>query len=76
MTEYIEVLASKSKPEIASNVVDMRIGKPTTIKAEPFYKFNLITHNPDDKKICRRGYFKQCRLLSNQRCALQYFETH
>lgn len=47
LLEYFEVLASKTNHEVASNVVDMLISNPSTIKTEPFYKFNLIIADRD-----------------------------
>ncbi len=50
LLEYFEVLTLKTNHVVASDVVDMLIGNPATVKAEPFYQFNLITADADDNK--------------------------
>lgn len=50
LLEYLEVITLKSKPQIAIDTVDMIIGNPATVKAEPYYRFYLIANDADDNK--------------------------
>lgn len=49
--EYIEVIARKTTPEVAYNVEQYLQYSPYVIHQEVYYKWNLITIDPDDNKF-------------------------
>ncbi|HEX8734266.1 MAG TPA: putative toxin-antitoxin system toxin component, PIN family [Pyrinomonadaceae bacterium] len=60
--EYEEVLAEKTSPEVAENVINFITVNPFTEKLEIFFKFGLITEDEDDNK------FVDCAIASNAIC--------
>ena len=59
LEEYEEILTQSTNSVIASNVVQTLLNAPTVEFIEPFYRFNLITQDPDDNK------FVDCAIASN-----------
>ena len=59
LEEYEEILTQSTNSIIASNVVQTLLNAPTVELIEPFYRFNLITNDPDDNK------FVDCAIASN-----------
>jgi putative PIN family toxin of toxin-antitoxin system len=50
LMEYLEIISNKANLEIATNIVDMILSLPFTIKGEPYFRFNLINADADDNK--------------------------
>jgi len=59
LEEYEEILTQSTNSVIASNVVQTLLNAPTIEFIEPFYRFNLITQDPDDNK------FVDCAIAGN-----------
>lgn len=59
LEEYEEIITQSTNSIIASNVVQTLLNAPTVELIEPFYRFNLITNDPDDNK------FVDCAIASN-----------
>ena len=59
LEEYEEILTQSTNSVIASNVVQTLLNAPTVELIEPFYRFNLITQDPDDNK------FVDCAIAGN-----------
>ena len=59
LNEYEEIITRYSSPQVAKNVVDAIAHSPHTLYKESFFKFRLITQDPDDNK------FVDCALASN-----------
>ncbi len=62
LSEYEEILDSKTKPEIKTAVIDFLITADNVYKTFPYFKWNLITVDPDDNK------FVDCAIASNADC--------
>lgn len=50
LTEYIEIIGSRTKPGIASNLADLLTRLENVNKIEVHYNWLLITADPDDNK--------------------------
>ena len=59
LEEYEEILTQSTNSVIASNVIQTLLNAPTVEFIEPFYRFNLITQDPDDNK------FVDCAIAGN-----------
>ena len=59
MNEYEEIITRYSSLQVAKNVVDAIAHSPHTLYKESYFKFRLITQDPDDNK------FVDCALASN-----------
>ena len=59
LEEYEEILAQNTNSVIASNVIQTLLNAPTVEQIETFYRFNLITQDPDDNK------FVDCAFAAN-----------
>ena len=59
LTEYHEVLARKTSPEVAENVTSFIIVNPNTFQTPIYFNFNLSTVDPDDNK------FVDCAIASD-----------
>lgn len=59
MFEYREVLERKSSHEVAENVINFIDMHPSTVHTPIYFKFGLITEDPDDNK------FVDCAITSN-----------
>ena len=62
LEEYQEILANKTTPSIASNVVSIMLNAPNIRLVTPYYRFDLITSDPDDNK------FVDCAIASGAEC--------
>jgi len=51
MEEYLEVIAEKTTPTIANNIVDLLLSLSNVIKVDVYYKWNLIEEDKDDNKF-------------------------
>jgi len=51
LLEYLEIIGMKTSQTIASNVISTILSKPNTKYITPFYKFGLISSDPDDNKF-------------------------
>lgn len=59
LEEYEEVIARKTSPLIASNVIQTLINSPYVRTIDPYYHFRLIKEDPDDNK------FVDCAIAAN-----------
>lgn len=59
LLEYEEIIARKTTPEIAANVMRVIIESPHTLRIIPHYHWNLVKADPDDNK------FVDCALAAN-----------
>ncbi len=57
--EYAEILARKTTPMIAHNIVEMLITLPSVHKQDIYYKWQLINADKDDNK------FVDCAIAGN-----------
>lgn len=57
--EYHEILLQKTNSEVANNLIKFISVSSSTILADIFYNFNLITNDPDDNK------YVDCYISSN-----------
>ncbi len=51
LLEYQEIAALKMTPQISENIIELLIKQPNTVKTEIFYRWQLITADPDDNKF-------------------------
>jgi putative PIN family toxin of toxin-antitoxin system len=51
LQEYEELLSRFYSPEIANFVAEMLVKSPNVVQIIPFYKWNLISIDPDDNKF-------------------------
>ncbi len=51
LNEYIEILQRETSETFASLVLEVILNNPHTLFINTFYKFNLITADPDDNKF-------------------------
>lgn len=49
--EYEEIIGRNVNSKFASLVVDVLLNNPFTLFVTPFYKFNIISSDPDDNKF-------------------------
>ena len=59
LAEYEEVIARKTRPEIARNVIDYIMQRKNVELIDPHFHFNLIAADPDDNK------FVDCAFAAN-----------
>lgn len=59
LEEYEEVIARKTKPEVARNVIDFIMKQRNVELIDPFFRMELITADPDDNK------FVDCAFAAN-----------
>ena len=59
LDEYVEILERNTSPLFASLAIDVITNNPHTLFVTPYYKFNLITADPEDNK------FVDCAVASN-----------
>lgn len=59
LEEYEEILQRLTDLDTAQLVVELIINNPYTLFLTPYYKFNLITDDPDDNK------FVDCAIAAN-----------
>ena len=51
LTEYEEIIGSKTTPQIAANIVEMLLTLRNVKKVDIFFKWQLIEADPDDNKF-------------------------
>ena len=51
LNEYVEILQRETSETFASLVLEVILNNPNTLFINTFYKFNLITVDPDDNKF-------------------------
>lgn len=61
LEEYIEILSRKTTPKIADNVSNLILNLSNVERIEVYYKWNLISRDPDDNK------FVDCAIAGNVR---------
>ena len=59
LTEYEEIIALKTNPIIAANVVQTLLNSPFVRLIDPYFQFNLIEKDKDDNK------FVDCAIAAN-----------
>ena len=59
LEEYEEIIAQKTTPVIASNVVQTLLNAPSVELIDAFFRFELIQNDPDDNK------FVDCAIAGN-----------
>lgn len=59
INEYHEIIARLTNEKLADNVIHTILTKKNIQKVNVFYRFNLITSDPDDNK------FVDCAIISN-----------
>ena len=59
LEEYEEVIARKTRPEVARNVIDFIMQQDNVELIDPYFHMNLITADPDDNK------FVDCAFAAN-----------
>lgn len=60
--EYEEILLRLTNAETTRVVIEAIINNPSTIFVTPYYRFNLITADPDDNK------FVDCAIAAAAKC--------
>ena len=68
LMEYEEILSVKTSPFFANAIIKTLLNKRNLIRVSPFWRFGLITQDPDDNKfvdcaICGRAEY----LVSNDK---------
>lgn len=48
LEEYEEIIAEKTTPSLAKNVVDLIVKSENVVQVNTYYHWNLITADPDD----------------------------
>lgn len=61
LAEYAEILERKTTNTFAALVLDVITNSPYTLFITPYFKFNVITADPDDNK------FVDCAIQANAR---------
>jgi putative PIN family toxin of toxin-antitoxin system len=51
LNEYVEIFAQKMTSEIAENILELILKQANTIETDIYYRWNLITIDPDDNKF-------------------------
>lgn len=51
LDEYAEIFEQKMNAEISSNIIELILKQPNSIKTEIFYRWGLITADYDDNKF-------------------------
>ena len=59
LEEYEEIIAQKTNPVIASNVIQTLLNAPSVELIDAFFRFELIQKDPDDNK------FVDCAIAGN-----------
>ena len=59
LEEYEEIIAEKTNPQIASNVIQVLINSPYVRLVETYFHFHLINEDKDDNK------FVDCAIAAN-----------
>lgn len=59
--EYAEIIAQKTTPQIADNVIKLILNRPNVKQLSPYFQFRLIEADPDDNK------FVDCAIVAGAR---------
>ncbi len=59
LAEYEEILCQKTNAVVAAMVLQIIVQSPNTKRIDAYYRWNLITSDPDDNK------FVDCAILAN-----------
>jgi putative PIN family toxin of toxin-antitoxin system len=59
MTEYEEILARKTSHVFAEMIIHIILNSENVVFLDPYYRFGLITADPDDNK------FVDCAIMAN-----------
>jgi len=59
LSEYEEILARKTSPAFAEKIIYIILNSENVVFVNPFYRFELITADPDDNK------FVDCAIVGN-----------
>ena len=51
LEEYEEIIAQKTTPTLAKNVVDLIVKSPNVVQVNTYFHWGLITADPDDNKF-------------------------
>lgn len=51
LLEYEEIIARRTRPEIASDILKTLLSLPNVEQIEPYFRWNLITNDPTDNKF-------------------------
>ena len=51
LEEYSEIFSEKIIPIISKNIIELILENSNTVQTDIFYKWNLITSDPDDNKF-------------------------
>lgn len=51
LLEYEEMIAKMTRPEVASNVIELILNQPNVERIEPTFRLGLIEADPDDNKF-------------------------
>ncbi len=68
LMEYEEILSEKTSPIFAESIIQTLLNRKNLIRVSPVWRFNMITHDPDDNKfvdcaVCGQAEF----LISNDK---------
>lgn len=59
LNEYFEIISQKANEIVANNVVEMLLSNSAVFKVNTFFKWQLMTNDPDDDK------FVDCAIAGN-----------
>jgi predicted nucleic acid-binding protein len=59
LEEYSEIISGKASPQFAQLATEAILNNPYTLMITPYYKFGLISADPDDNK------FVDCAIAAN-----------
>lgn len=59
LEEYSEIISGKASPQFAQLAIEAILNNPYTLMITPYYKFGLISADPDDNK------FVDCAIAAN-----------
>ena len=59
LEEYEEIIATKTSPIVAENVIGFIINSDNVMLVSPYFHFNLVQEDPDDNK------FVDCAICAN-----------
>ena len=63
LSEYFEILERKASARFASLVLEVILNNPHTRYINTFYRFNLISADPDDNKFVECAIASQARFI-------------
>ena len=66
LNEYVEILQRETTENFASLVLEVILNNPHTLFINTFYKFNLITADPDDNKFIDCAVAAQAKYIVSE----------